>query len=138
VRLRVRARVCACVCARRVAQDAMNVFLGVYKPWLHTSGHLWDIESDAFLHNARVAHKVAASTLPRSVADIVNAVCSTWWSGSVRAFSAALQATGVGAMLAEDGWVIGWKCEGVVAAACLCLFVVLCVFYVCVCVVVLL
>jgi hypothetical protein len=79
----------------------MNVFLGVYEPWRHDQ-HLWDMETDVHIHNAKVAAMVATSCLPRSLFHIVSGVCGRWWGPGIQTFAQALRDTGVRAVLPVD------------------------------------
>jgi hypothetical protein len=94
-----------CFPARCCAQDAMNVFLGVYEPWRHEQ-HLWDMETDVHIHNAKVAAAVAVSSLPRPLQNIVAGVCGTWWAPSIQAFAVAVRDTGVKTILPADRFVM--------------------------------
>lgn len=91
-------------------QDAMNVFLGVYEPWRHDQ-HLWDMETDVHIHNAKVAAMVATSCLPRSLFHIVSGVCGRWWGPGIQTFAQALRDTGVRAVLPVDRrtWFLGTR-----------------------------
>ena len=77
----------------------MNVFLGVYEPRANNQ-HLWDMETDVYIHNAKIANEVAmgTDTLPRTVRAMVAAIAGPWWHTEVVKFKQAVLRNGAASL----------------------------------------